>query len=38
MNNLDRQFLKDLQYEMLTQDHVCQADSRFWVVMQTIRD
>ena len=23
---------------MLTQDHVCQANPRFWVVMQTVRD
>ena len=38
MNKEDIQFLKDLQNEMLTQDHVCQADPRFWVVMQTVRD
>ena len=30
--------MKQLQQEMLTQDHVCQANPRFWVVMQTVRD
>jgi hypothetical protein len=38
MKNEDREFLKELQHEMLTQDTVCQADPRFWVVMQTVRD
>ena len=28
-----RSFLKGLQEELNTQDHVCQADPRFWVVM-----
>lgn len=32
MNNEDREFLKSLQQEMLTQDTVCQASPRFWVV------
>ena len=26
------QFLKKLQHEMNTQDHVCQADPRYWVI------
>jgi hypothetical protein len=34
----DKEFLKSLQHEMLTQDTVCQANPRFWVVMQTVRD
>lgn len=38
MNKEDIEFLKDLQHEMLTQDTVCQASPRFWVVMQTVRD
>lgn len=38
MNKEDREFLKALQHEMLTQDKVCQASPRFWVVMQTVRD
>lgn len=37
MNKEDIQFLKELQHEMLTQDHVGQASPRFWVVMQTVR-
>ncbi len=37
MSGKDKEFLKNLQYEMLTQDTVCQADPRFWVVMQTER-
>lgn len=37
MNKEDIKFLKDLQQEMLTQDCVCQANPRFWVVMQTVR-
>jgi hypothetical protein len=38
MKKEDREFLKELQHEMLTQDTVCQANPRFWVVMQTVRD
>lgn len=38
MNKDDIEFLKELQHEMLTQDNVCQASPRFWVVMQTVRD
>ena len=38
MKQEDKEFLKQLQQEMLTQDHVCQASPRFWVVMQTVRD
>ena len=38
MKKEDKEFLKELQHEMLTQDTVCQADPRFWVVMQTVRD
>lgn len=38
MKQEDKEFLKQLQHEMLTQDHVCQANPRFWVVMQTVRD
>lgn len=38
MKKEDREFLKELQNEMLTQDTVCQANPRFWVVMQTVRD
>ena len=34
----DIKFLKELQHEMLTQDTICQASPRFWVVMQTVRD
>lgn len=33
----DIAFLKALQHEMLTQDKVCQAAPRFWVVRGTIR-
>lgn len=33
----DIEFLKSLQNEMNTQDTCCQADPRFWVVMQTKR-
>lgn len=32
INKEDIRFLKDLQREMNTQDHVCQADPRFWVI------
>jgi hypothetical protein len=38
MKKEDIEFLKDLQHEMLTQDTVCQASPRFWVVMQTVKD
>lgn len=31
-------FLKELQHEMLTQDPVCQAPPRFWVVQGTVRE
>lgn len=34
----DIAFLKDLQHEMLTQDHVSQAAPRFWVVQGTIKE
>jgi hypothetical protein len=34
----DIEFLKQLKQEMLTQDTVCQASPRFWVVMQSVRD
>jgi len=38
MKKEDIEFLKELQHEMLTQDTVCQANPRFWVVMQTVKD
>lgn len=38
MRKEDVDFLRQLQHEMLTQDTVCQANPRFWVVMQTVRD
>ena len=38
MNQEDKDFLKELQHEMITQETVCQANPRFWVVMQTARD
>lgn len=38
MKKKDIEFLKQLQHEMLTQDTVGQADPRFWVVMQTVKD
>ena len=34
----DVKFLQSLQNEMLTQDTVCQADPRFWVVRGTVRE
>lgn len=37
INEEDIKFLKNLQYEMNTQDTVCQADPRFWVVIETVR-
>lgn len=33
-----RGFLKELQQELNTQDHVCQADPRFWVVMERFNE
>jgi len=38
MKKEDIEFLKKLQHEMNTQDHVCQADPRFWVVQGTVRE
>jgi hypothetical protein len=38
MKKEDIEFLKELQCEMLTQDTVCQASPRFWVVMDTVKD
>ncbi|MDV3427890.1 MAG: hypothetical protein LIR50_12840 [Bacillota bacterium] len=38
MKKEDKEFLKELQHEMLTQDTVGQADPRFWVVIQTVRE
>lgn len=37
LNKDDIQFLLKLQQEMNTQDHVCQADPRFWMVRDTKR-
>lgn len=37
INKEDIEFLKELQNEMLTQDTICQADPRFWVVQQKVR-
>lgn len=37
MNKEDKEFLKDLQHIMLTQDTVGQADPRFWVVRHLVR-
>lgn len=37
MNKDTIEFLKELQHEMLTQDTVCQADPRFWVVKHKVR-
>lgn len=34
----DIDFLKELQNELLTQDHVCQAAPRFWVVRGTVKN
>lgn len=33
MKPTEVKFLQDLQQELLTQDKVCQADPRFWVIM-----
>lgn len=38
MKKEDIEYLKSLQHEMLTQDTVCQANPRFWVVMQEVRE
>lgn len=38
INKEDIEFLKELQHEMLTQDHICQAAPRFWVVQGTVRE
>lgn len=38
MKKEDKEFLKALQHEMLTQDTVYQANPRFWVVMQEVRE
>ena len=35
LSSEDIQFLKDLSYELNTQDHVGQANPRFWVIMDT---
>ncbi|HDK7194868.1 TPA: hypothetical protein PTV74_003175 [Clostridium botulinum] len=37
MKKEDREFLQELQHEMLTQDTVGQANPRFWVVMQDVK-
>lgn len=37
INEEDIEFLRNLQHEMNTQDTVGQADPRFWVVMETVR-
>ena len=34
----DKEFLNNLQQEMLTQDTLSQANPRFWVVMQEVKD
>lgn len=38
INKADIEFLKNLQHVMNTQDTVCQADPRFWVVEGTERE
>lgn len=35
LSSEDVQFLKDLSYELNTQDHVGQANPRFWVIMDS---
>lgn len=37
MKSEDKEFLKQLQHEMLTQDTVGQANPRFWVVIQDVK-
>lgn len=37
INEEDIEFLRNLQHEMNMQDTVGQADPRFWVVMETVR-
>lgn len=34
----DIEFLRELQHEMLTQDHVSQAAPRFWIVQGTVKE
>lgn len=34
----DREFLKDLQEELLTQDHQLQANPRYWVVRDMVEE
>lgn len=43
MNNLgitrhQIEFLKELQHELLTQDTICQASPRFWIVQGTVKE
>lgn len=38
INKKDIEFLSHLQHEINTQDTVSQADPRFWVVMETVRE
>lgn len=38
INKKDIGFLKELQHELLTQDHVCQAAPRFWIVQGTVKE
>lgn len=38
MKKDDIQFLKELQHSMLTQDTVGQADPRFWVIKQEVKE
>lgn len=37
MNKEDKAFLKELQHQMLTQDHLGQASPRFWIVRHKVR-
>jgi hypothetical protein len=38
INKEDIEFLKELQHELLTQDTVCQASPRFWIVQGTVKE
>ena len=38
LSSEDIQFLKDLSYELNTQDNVGQANPRFWVIMDYKKD
>lgn len=38
INKQDIEFLKELQHELNTQDHVSQASPRFWVVAGTVKE